>query len=372
MSEAPATRFRLARQATWAPTADGLIASAGTWYGVARGPAAEAVRDRLAAGGDIAATVGTAPVLRTLNERGELRRCEDGDEGPEYRAMLSAETGTPVGELARFAAEGAGVRGVEVQGKDEFCDALAGLVRAEMESAVRASEPVGTSSAGPHRHVPKGAAHPTGSDDWPAATADPAAHRAIPTQFPDSALAPSRPSLPAPLPHITRVPVFEPPPPDHLAVICIATAEDQAALPDLNTRMLEAATPWLLVDARAGTPSLVGPLFVPPDTACLECLRRRRAGLTGHPAEYRTLLADRLAGPPGPWQRHLLLGLAAGIVLGWVLAADPWLPGACFELGVAQGPTVRRHEVLAVPGCPACRGAWRATPAEDGRRFSDA
>jgi bacteriocin biosynthesis cyclodehydratase domain-containing protein len=338
MSEAPATRFRLARQATWAPTADGLIASAGTWYGVARGPAAVAVRDRLARGGDIAATVGTVPVLRTLNERGVLRRCEDGDDGPEYLAMLAAETGTPVGELARFAAEGAGIRGVEVQGKDEFCDALAGLVRAEVESAV---DRVPVFEPATHGH--------------PAVDRVPVFEPATPGHL-----------------TVDRVPVFEPPAPGHLAVVCVATAEDQAALPDLNTRMLEAAAPWLLVDTRSGTPALVGPLFVPPDTACLECLHRRRAGLTGHPAEYRALLAERVAGPAGPWQRHLLLGLAAGIILGWVLAADPWLPGACFELGVAQGPAVRRHEVLAVPGCPACRGVWRAAPAEDGRRFSDA
>jgi bacteriocin biosynthesis cyclodehydratase domain-containing protein len=307
----PASRLSLTPPAVWAPTEDGLIASIGTWYGVARGAAAATLRTQLLDGsGAVTATVGTAPMLRTLRDRGVF---EDGDGAGEqgYRALLSAETGTPAAELAGFAADRAGCVGIDVQGKDEFCDVLAGLLRSDTDLS----------------------------------------HTSV---------------------DLSRTPVAEPVPADRLAVVVVADAEEQAALVGLNVRMIEAGSPWLLVDARGGTPAVVGPLFVPPDTGCLDCLWSRRAALTAHPAEYRALLAGRTAGPAGPWQRHMLAGLAAAVVLGWVLAADPWLPGACFELGVAQGPAVQRHEFLPVPGCEACRGGWRSTPAEDSRRFRDA
>lgn len=355
-ASSPASRLSLTSPAVWAPTEDGLIASIGTWYGVARGAAATTLRAQLVRGsGTVRVTVGTAPMLRTLRDRGVF---EDGDGAADrgYRALLSAETGTPDTELADFAADRAGCVGIDVQGKDEFCDVLAGLLRSELEPARTPTGSVRTAD-GPAR-VPT---------DRRGTSVDPSR---VPSELSHRPLSRAPLSL-TPI-DLSRTSVAEPVCPDRLAVVVVADAEEQAALAGLNVRMIDAGSPWLLVDARGGIPAVVGPLFVPPDTGCLECLWSRRAALTAHPTEYRALLAGRTAGPAGPWQRHMLAGLAAAVVLGWVLAADPWLPGACFELGVAQGPAVQRHEFLPVPGCEACRGGWRSTPVEDSRRFRDA
>ncbi|MET7333184.1 TOMM precursor leader peptide-binding protein [Nonomuraea sp. NPDC005650] len=148
---------------------------------------------------------------------------------------------------------------------------------------------------------------------------------------------------------------FHPCPADRLAVV-VAGTEDASELPEVNRAFLKSGTSWILVDSRAVVPVLVGPLFVPEETGCLECLWTRRSSTVIHPNEYGALLRDRTAGAAGPWHRHMVAGLAASLVLGWVLAGDPWLRGACFELSLDEGPAISRHEHLPVPSCPACGG----------------
>lgn len=58
----------LAPGASWAPLPDGLIVALGTWYGMARGHEAAALRDRLLTG----AAVGDSPLVRRLLRKGVL------------------------------------------------------------------------------------------------------------------------------------------------------------------------------------------------------------------------------------------------------------------------------------------------------------
>ncbi|TDO58266.1 bacteriocin biosynthesis cyclodehydratase domain-containing protein [Kribbella sp. VKM Ac-2571] len=113
--------------------------------------------------------------------------------------------------------------------------------------------------------------------------------------------------------------------------------------------------PWLPISHFDGQMAAVGPLIVPPDTACFECYRRRRAaalglGLTGLEVSSvaSTHPADDVAMP-------FLAGLAMLLVHRWVTRADPYVPGAVWTVIPGHGVQVGTEFVLRVPRCPVCR-----------------
>lgn len=136
--------------------------------------------------------------------------------------------------------------------------------------------------------------------------------------------------------------------------LIVAASGHGDELTELNRRCQAETIPWILVDVRTSGPLIVGPLFVPPRTACLECYWRRRAACFRRPESCEALLRSGRSGAGGAWQRHMAAGVACAMTLGWVLAADPWLPGACFEIGATGGPRLRRHHTLPVRGCVVC------------------
>jgi bacteriocin biosynthesis cyclodehydratase domain-containing protein len=153
-------------------------------------------------------------------------------------------------------------------------------------------------------------------------------------------------------------------------VVYVIDAKTHGELAAINEEMWTTGTPWLALVATAGEPLLVGPLIIPPETACFDCYTSRRLASSQNPISYVALSqAARRDIPAGAWLTHMIVGLAASVVLGWLLAADPWLPSALFELSPERGPQLRRHEVLPVPDCRTCRGSWRSSPALAWPRF---
>ncbi|MBI4600962.1 MAG: TOMM precursor leader peptide-binding protein [Planctomycetes bacterium] len=133
-----------------------------------------------------------------------------------------------------------------------------------------------------------------------------------------------------------------------------------------NLESVAARRPWMLLGA---WPSrvLVGPIFLPGETACYACYRKRLASHRRHLEAYEALEAWRLLHPPplpaadpppavaglaASWAALELFRHAGGReaprTLGRVLACDPGAPRVTVE------------RVLRIPWCPACDGARRA------------
>ncbi|MFI6603933.1 TOMM precursor leader peptide-binding protein [Nonomuraea sp. NPDC050536] len=138
-------------------------------------------------------------------------------------------------------------------------------------------------------------------------------------------------------------------------VVVVADGTEFGLLAEVNRRFCESDTTWLFVDARASAPALIGPLFT-PGVGCLECHWMRRAAVLSKPAEYDQYLREGRSGSGGHWQQHMIAGLAAALVLDWVSVEAPRSAGTCLELAAADGPSVRRHTHVPVPGCAVCGG----------------
>jgi bacteriocin biosynthesis cyclodehydratase domain-containing protein len=282
--------YWISRYAGWAPLDDGLIVTRGTWLATVKSPSARRLRDDLLAA--------DGPVAESVETRSLLRELANrgilrtaGEQASSYQALLGAEVSC---ERPSSPVQRTRTGGeIAVLGRDELADVLADLLICEL-----GDEPVAV-----RREASLGA------DIGPGCA---------------------------------------------LAIAVAGAAGDVTDLTELNCRCHAEPTDWILVDIRANGPLFAGPLFVPARTACLECYWRRRAACTGRPATYEALLRRGRSGGGGSWQRHMAAGTACAMALGWVLAEHSWLPGAFFEIGITEGPLVRRHQALPIPGCPVC------------------
>ena len=300
--------YELAPYASWAPLPDGMIAGVGTWYGLARGQTAAEVRDGLTVAPGRLSMTGSGRPVLERLSQHGVLRAAGLPPCPSYLGAAAAEVGESPEELARQAAERAAPRRITIVGNGGLAQAVTEILRAEL------------------------AGH-----DVPVVGGPPAG-----------------------------------PAPGHEFAVVVAAAGTASELAQLDRRRRESRDPWLLVPAWAASPAIVGPLFVPPETGCLECYWTRRSARSRHPAQYRELIRGGRSCEPRGWHRHMIAGLAAALALGWVLTADRWLVGACFELSLTEGPVIRRHEFAPVPGCPHCRDDQLATGPADRREHADA
>ena len=140
-----------------------------------------------------------------------------------------------------------------------------------------------------------------------------------------------------------------------------ATSDDELAA--TNALALERRRPWLQLPAFDGEVLLVGPLHVPGQTCCAQCVRIRRAANAPYDGPTR---AGRLLAAPRlhrvPVVVRLQAALAATIAATETLRPERSAVGTVHALELA---TLRstRHRVLRVPRCPACSSAAeRAIP----------
>ena len=129
-----------------------------------------------------------------------------------------------------------------------------------------------------------------------------------------------------------------------------------------NERALEHGGPWLPFGEFDGRILSVGPLIVPHETACLECVRLRRESTSGC-ADELALFRD--ATEPVGLRPGLLLAataLAGELVVRWLGVRDPALPGTLFTIASEDGISIRTHAVLRVPRCPVCSSAAGLAP----------
>lgn len=144
--------------------------------------------------------------------------------------------------------------------------------------------------------------------------------------------------------------------------VCAASAAEPARLREWNVQALAARVPWLQVLPFDGRYASLGPLYLPGDTCCYECFRLRRAANLDAGDELPVLEQAPASYPAAPALDAVLGGLAALLVLSWLVLGDHYAPAVfyAFELVPVLGLTV--HHVHRVPRCPACSGLADVAP----------
>lgn len=119
-----------------------------------------------------------------------------------------------------------------------------------------------------------------------------------------------------------------------------------------NRACLEHGLTWLPLGVYDGAVLRVGPLMIPGQSACADCLLRRLAANVEYADVYRDI-ADAPAGPTPAAVRDWAHAVAALVLLRWVADQDAVLPGRVFTL-VPDELAVRQAHVFRVPRCRVC------------------
>lgn len=144
-------------------------------------------------------------------------------------------------------------------------------------------------------------------------------------------------------------------------VHCVVATSDFGASEHLrlwNRVCVERGIPFLPVVLRdlLGT---VGPLVMPGETPCYECLRARESSHLDDPAAHHAVAEAAFEGQPfaalHPSAATVLAELAAFELSKWFGGGRPVTrqAGTLVEVNVAE-PAVRVRRVLRVPRCPVC------------------
>jgi bacteriocin biosynthesis cyclodehydratase domain-containing protein len=146
---------------------------------------------------------------------------------------------------------------------------------------------------------------------------------------------------------------------------------EPAELPRLegwNRRALQHRLAWLQVLPFDGRIAAVGPLYVPDDTCCYECYRRRRAAnLPLEEDDFWTLEASPASYPSPPPLQQMIAGLAATLALRWLGEqasgqTASYVPATMHAIEMGETVELSRHLVYRVPRCPACFADSAGTP----------
>jgi len=146
-------------------------------------------------------------------------------------------------------------------------------------------------------------------------------------------------------------------------VVAAPAATELRRLGELNDRRLRSRRAWLQVLPPDGRSVVVGPLFLPGLSACHSCYRLRRGACSDYENDFDAIdeAASQAASP------QALLAAAAGIatvlVIRWLAARDPTLPGRFYALETGAVLGLSHHHLLRVPRCPSCGDAAAPLPA---------
>jgi bacteriocin biosynthesis cyclodehydratase domain-containing protein len=108
--------------------------------------------------------------------------------------------------------------------------------------------------------------------------------------------------------------------------------------------------------------TLVGPLVVPGESCCYECLTLRLAGHLEYGDDLARIEAVPIAAAAGAPFETIGAGVAAQLALSWLGGRDARLPGLLHVLEARPMLSLAAHAVLRVPRCPACSPAERVAP----------
>jgi bacteriocin biosynthesis cyclodehydratase domain-containing protein len=141
-----------------------------------------------------------------------------------------------------------------------------------------------------------------------------------------------------------------------LAVVAPAPGE-VGGVAGWNRNALDQGVPWVLVRPFDGLVVTVGPLVIPGESACYECLQLRLASHLEYGAELDRIESVPVAAGQSAGLTASSAGLAAHIVLSWLGTHDARLPGLLFVLETQPQISLTSHPVLRVPRCRSCSDA---------------
>jgi bacteriocin biosynthesis cyclodehydratase domain-containing protein len=140
----------------------------------------------------------------------------------------------------------------------------------------------------------------------------------------------------------------------------VIAAPEPAELPSLsawNERAVASGTPWLQVLPFNGRFSAIGPLFIPGETSCFECYRRRRASNVDYADEFWALERSGGGVADAPALTGAVSGIASIAALRWLLLRDPWVAGVMVALELGESLRLGAHAVYRLPRCLVCSDA---------------
>jgi bacteriocin biosynthesis cyclodehydratase domain-containing protein len=149
--------------------------------------------------------------------------------------------------------------------------------------------------------------------------------------------------------------------PVDLAVVAAGPGE-VPALSDWNELALEHELCWLPLRPFDGLAALIGPLVVPRESACWECLLLRLAGHVEYGPDLGRIEAVPLAASSSAPLDAITAGVAAQLALCWIGGLDSTLPGVLHVLETRPALSLSTHTVLRVPRCPRCSSVEQAAP----------
>jgi bacteriocin biosynthesis cyclodehydratase domain-containing protein len=145
----------------------------------------------------------------------------------------------------------------------------------------------------------------------------------------------------------------------HDWVIAAQDCFEPEELAALNEAALSLSLPWSLV-CFDGYEGWVGPTFVPGQTACFSCFRRRLFAAAAEPAHVFRDPSVKVHRVPSPWSAGLETGswtsLIASMFALEVIAATEGRSFTLDNILVVHRPnmTFQRESVLRLPRCPDC------------------
>jgi bacteriocin biosynthesis cyclodehydratase domain-containing protein len=128
----------------------------------------------------------------------------------------------------------------------------------------------------------------------------------------------------------------------------------------------------LPVRADDGRFAAAGPLVVPGESCCYECLLLRRSANLGFGTDLAEVEAAPLAAGTDAPVDALLVAVAAHLAVRWTVGRDATVPGVLYTIERLPALVLSAHPVLRVPRCGACSQAatlaprlpWHAAEAE--------
>jgi bacteriocin biosynthesis cyclodehydratase domain-containing protein len=148
--------------------------------------------------------------------------------------------------------------------------------------------------------------------------------------------------------------------PSEVSLAIVAPGEDELAeLRSWNRRANEAGTRWLVVRAFDGRFASVGPLVVPGESCCFECVQLRRAANVDYGEHLADVEEAPLATRPDAALETIVAALAAHLAMRWVAGRDATLPGVLYTVEARPTISIGEHPVLRVPRCPVCSNVDR-------------
>ena len=144
--------------------------------------------------------------------------------------------------------------------------------------------------------------------------------------------------------------------------VCAPSGAELPRLGEWNEQALRSEVPWLQILPFDGRYAAIGPLYLPGDTCCYECFRLRRAANLDAGDELLLLEQAPATYPASAALDAIVGGLAAQLVLGWLVLGDHYVPAAFYALELLPSITLSVHHVHRVPRCPSCSGLADAAP----------